>query len=88
MFFMEQVCHEDIGGRERKAPFILNLDSDGVSAINFKLRPIHPLPKIIYYPTKQKDGWSSEIFWKFLGRKYLPTVTTGHAIQCGISARI
>jgi len=31
LVFTEQVRHEDVRGRESKAPFILNLDNDSVS---------------------------------------------------------
>jgi hypothetical protein len=66
------VCHEDIGGRKRKAPFILNLDSDGVSVSNFKLRPIHPLPKTPYYPTNRKVWWVFRNILEILGKKKSP----------------
>jgi hypothetical protein len=52
--FTEQVRHEDVGGRESKAPFILNLDNDGVSVVRFTPLPIHPLRKTTYYPKNRR----------------------------------
>jgi hypothetical protein len=89
--FTEQVRHEDIGGGggggESKAPIILNLDNDSVSNQVYATAD-SSIAKHSLLPYEQKDGWSSETFWKFMGRKKLLTVTAGHATECSISARI